>query len=203
MMKRELREQLERERKKEKDKKEDVWTKKIRNIEDGLEALEKEIERAAEEKEGTEESEKEVSERSGVRIKEVEKLKRWITEKDREERQDNIVLKGIRLLKEKVGNRKESSEWAQNFIKEKIGVECKVNNCWNSGEIGEIFIENDLSWEERKMQERISSWVKEKKGKGIDIKIRLGRVKIGSMFGLWKVWSEIEREAENNKKIRG
>ncbi|KAL6254680.1 hypothetical protein P5V15_013987 [Pogonomyrmex californicus] len=77
-IKRELCEQIEREVKKLKEDrkmyreyleeiraKEKLWVERIKNIEDRLEALEKKIERAAEEKEGTEKSEKEVREGKG------------------------------------------------------------------------------------------------------------------------------------------
>jgi len=36
-----------------------------------------------------------------------------------------------------------------------------------------IFIENDLSWEERKVQEKINRWIKERKGEGLEIKVRI------------------------------
>lgn len=36
-----------------------------------------------------------------------------------------------------------------------------------------IFIENDLNWEERRIQKKIYNWVKAQRGKGIDLKIGL------------------------------
>lgn len=45
-----------------------------------------------------------------------------------------------------------------------------------------IYIENDLTWEERKIQERISRWAKIQKGK--EVKIRMGRVKIDNAWRL-------------------
>jgi len=69
---------------------------------------------------------------------------------------------------------------------------------------GKIFFENDLSFEERKTQNRINKWVKAQENKGGDIKIGYRRVKIR---GIWKTWAEIERGEEekrenknNNKK---
>lgn len=41
-----------------------------------------------------------------------------------------------------------------------------------------IFIENDLSWDERKIQEKINKWAKEQKSKKEEIKVELGRVRI-------------------------
>lgn len=56
-----------------------------------------------------------------------------------------------------------------------------------------IFIENDLSWEERKIQERINRWVRRQREKGLDVKVGLGRVRVK---GIWRAWTEIEREEE-------
>lgn len=57
----------------------------------------------------------------------------------------------------------------------------------------QIFIENDLTWEERKIQERINKWAKEKKSIEEDIKIGVGKVRIKD---IWKFWSDIEKEEE-------
>lgn len=53
---------------------------------------------------------------------------------------------------------------------------------------GIIFIENDLTWEERKVQKRIIVWAKEEKEIGKNVKISISKVKIN---GEWKYWSEI------------
>jgi len=50
-----------------------------------------------------------------------------------------------------------------------------------------IYIENDLSWEERNVQVRINKWVKEQKEKGLEMKIGLDRVRIKGYGGReWK-----------------
>lgn len=41
-----------------------------------------------------------------------------------------------------------------------------------------IFIDNDLSWEERKIQEEMNRWAKIQRGKGEEIKVGLGRIKV-------------------------
>jgi len=56
-----------------------------------------------------------------------------------------------------------------------------------------IFIENDLSWEERKVQEKINRWVKEQKSKGMEIKVKLKRVR---MKGIWRSQVESEEKRE-------
>lgn len=115
-----------------------------------------------------------ISALSSVSEREVEKIRKFVAEKDREKRRNNIVIKGIRLPKELEKDGKGGREWVAALINEKVGVKCKVINCRESGAMiiarlenkevkkqvmrnkfilkGEkIFIENDLSWEERKI----------------------------------------------------
>jgi len=56
---------------------------------------------------------------------------------------------------------------------------------------GNIFVENDLSWEERNTQIKINKWAKEQKGKGLEVKIGVGRVRVKE---IWRAWVEIEKE---------
>lgn len=152
--------------------------------------------------------------------RDVGRLKRLITEKDKEERKNNIAIKGIELPKEIGEDRKGRVEWAKRFLKEKIGIECNIEQCKKNGTViivkldreetkrevmknknklkgGTVFIENDLTWEERRKQERISRWVKIQKEKGKEVKVGIGRVKIGNV---WRLWADIERE--ENKEVR-
>lgn len=101
--------------------------------------------------------------------REVKMIKKWVMEKNKEERKCNIVIKG----RDTIRSKKEGKKKVEKFIKEKLEVECKIMECRNSGPvivakveneekkkeimegksklIGEnIYIENDLSWEERK-----------------------------------------------------
>jgi len=128
---------------------------------------------------GSERSLGEVSGGSGLSLREVEKIKRWVGDKEREERMCNIVLRGVRMPKEAEKDWKKGREWASEYIRESIGVECKVISCRESGAVvvvkledenmkkeimknkcklkgGRVFIENDLSWEERKIQGEIN-----------------------------------------------
>jgi len=54
-----------------------------------------------------------------------------------------------------------------------------------------IFIENDLSWEERNIQVKINSWVKEQRRKELEVKVEIGRIRVK---GLWKTWADVEKE---------
>jgi len=108
------------------------------------------------------------------------------------------------------------------LIKNKLGVECIVSEVRKSGPVivariegeegkreimrnkfklkGEkLFIENDLSYEERKMQEKLSRWAKEKKAGGTEVKVGRGRLRIG---GKWITWEEIEREEREKREGR-
>ncbi|KYM96955.1 hypothetical protein ALC62_12371 [Cyphomyrmex costatus] len=144
-------------------------------------------------------------------VKEVDSIKRLVWEKERDERRHNIVIKGI--TEAEGGSIKEAEGykiWAKDFLKDKVGVECEIERCWKSGPViivklrkendkkevmtnkhklkgGKIFIENDLSFEDRKIQERINRWVKKRKeeGDGGEIKVGLGRVKVkGVLYGV-------------------
>lgn len=60
-----------------------------------------------------------------------------------------------------------------------------------------IFIDNDLSWKERKTQEEMNRWTKVQRGKGKKIKVGLGRVKVK---GIWRYWEEIKQKEEKRKE---
>lgn len=137
--------------------------------------------------------------------KEVSRLRKIVVDAERCERKDNIIIKGIMAKDGKV-----EKEWVKDFLKDKLGVETKILYCRVSGTVivakveseekkreimvnknklkGEnIFIENELTWEERKRQERINKWVKEEKEKGKDVKIGFTKVRIN---GIWKKWQK-------------
>jgi len=132
------------------------------------------------------------------------------------------VIKKLRIPREVESDRKKCVEWATRLIKDKLCVDAKVVGCRESGAVvvirleneeekkevmqnkfrlkGEsIFIENDLSWEDRNVQVRINRWVKEQKGKGLEVKIGVGRVRVK---GIWRTWADIEREGLDGEKMR-
>lgn len=107
------------------------------------------------------------------------------------------MIKGLELTG------KLTNEEIEKFVRKELKVEIKVTRCRRSGRymtkleneemkrviIGnknrlkgkEIYIENDLSWEERKIQEEINRWAKEKRKMGM-VKIGVGRVMIESRW---------------------
>jgi len=155
-----------------------------------------------------------VSER--ISEKNIVVLKRIIDERDRDMRKENIVIKGWEA-------KKINREVVEEFIEGKLGIKVRVKRCWKSGKVvvaslmeeemkkeiirskkklkGErIFIENDLTFEERKRQERIVRWAWEEKGKGKMIKVGLGKI----LFeGKWWKWEVIEKEWERRKVSEG
>lgn len=130
------------------------------------------------------------------------------------------MIEGIKMPKELEGDKKGGEKWIEELIKTKLGVDMKTEGYRVSGTVvvvklenedkkkeimsnknklkGErIFIENDLSWEERKIQEKMNRWAREKREKGFQVKIGLGRIRIG---GIWRAWSDIEREEEKDRR---
>lgn len=99
-----------------------------------------------------------------------------IAERDRDERKNNIIIKGMDREGEITRERMEE------FRREKLNIEVKVIRCRRSGGVLVVklenehmkkkvmrnksklkgrnsFIENNLSWEERKVQEKINRWI--------------------------------------------
>jgi len=54
-----------------------------------------------------------------------------------------------------------------------------------------------LSWNERNIQVKINKWVKEQKGKGLEVKIGVGRIRIK---GVWRSWTDIEKEGVGGER---
>jgi len=145
---------------------------------------------------------------------EVGKIKKILTEKEREKRKNNIVIKGLgnvlekdvdkevrKILWQKLGVKRNYKVWSRNGTV----IVVKMENEEEKNEIMKnkhklkgkrIYIENDLTWEERRIQERINKWVKERKDEKEVIKIGRGRIRIN---GIWKYWEEIEKAEEEEK----
>jgi len=50
---------------------------------------------------------------SNLSTREVEKIMKWVIEKDREDRRKNIVIKELRMPKEIGNDRKKGTEWTE------------------------------------------------------------------------------------------
>ncbi|XP_020295824.1 golgin subfamily A member 6-like protein 22 [Pseudomyrmex gracilis] len=153
-------------------------------------------------------------------VREVHKIKSLISDKEKEDRKKNVVVKGIVEDKELELIKEDPKRWAKFFFKSKLRLDCNVVQGKVSDKVvviklssdeekkavmenknrlrGEkIFIQHDLTWEERKIQEEIYKWVKEKREKGEEVKIGTGKVKIQ---GKWRQWRDIQREMETEKR---
>jgi len=130
---------------------------------------------------------------------------------------------GIRLSKEVENDRKKGAEWVERLIRKKLGVNTNVLGCRESGTVlvvrleseeekrevmrnkfklkgDTIYIENDLSWKERNTQVKINKWAKEQKGKSLEVKIGVGRVRVK---GIWRASTDIEREGRRERETGG
>lgn len=75
--------------------------------------------------------------------REVGRLKRWVTEKDREERRKNIVIKGIKMPKDLEKDKKGCEKWIEDLIKTKLGVDMKTEGYRVSGTVIVVKLENE------------------------------------------------------------
>ena len=147
--------------------------------------------------------------------REIARMKKMVNEQDKIERRNNIVIRGVEPTGENLENLK---DWVENFVKEKLDIAIKVVNARMSGRVivakieGEgkeeimrnksklrgtrIFIENDLNIEDRRKQEEIHRWVKEKKGEGWNVKSGTGKVFFKGVWRKWDEKTEITKEME-------
>ncbi|XP_023318006.1 uncharacterized protein LOC106651336 [Trichogramma pretiosum] len=157
---------------------------------------------------------------SGISLsqKEVVKMKRLVSEKDRDERRLNIVIKGLGNIGEKI------KEEIEKFLKEKLAIEAGLHAAWRSGQVvvgkctsyeqkemimknkarlagTRIYIENDLSFEDRKIQEKIARWARAQREKGREVKVGLGRVMVDEKWIRWE--SVPEEEQVSERQVRG
>ena len=153
--------------------------------------------------------------------REMAKMKRMVNEKDRSDRKNNIVIRGVEPEMERL------KEWVEEFAEDRLGVKVKVEYARISGKVvvakieGEgkneimmnknklrgtkIYIENDLNIEDRKKQEEIHRWVKEKKEEGWNVRAGTGRVFFKGIWRKWEEREEIEKDMENmqTKETKG
>jgi len=122
--------------------------------------------------------------------REVDKIRKWVNEKERLERKENVVLRGVDMPNGIEKEKGRGREWIKELIKNKLGVECEVSEVKRSRPVivakieGEekkreimknkfklkgqrMFIENDLTYKKRKIQEKMGRWAREKRAGGI------------------------------------
>jgi len=134
------------------------------------------------------------------------------------------------MPEEVAGERKKRQKWMKELLNNKLGVVCEVGEVRKSnpiivakivGEEGKkeimknkyklkgekLFIENDLSFEDRKVQEKMSRWARGKRYEGIEVKVGRGRGQnkgqVDCMGGYRKRRENKGREGRDNKGGKG
>lgn len=139
-------------------------------------------------------------------------MKKFMRVNERRERERNIVIKG----ELKVGENLDA--WVNELLADRLGLNVKIEAAWRTGKViiaklssveerrrvmanksklagTKIFIESDLSYEERKVQEEIGRWARCKKDEGIAVRVGVGKVWIGNRWVRWedkKALTEVE-----------
>ncbi|XP_024876616.1 cilia- and flagella-associated protein 45-like [Temnothorax curvispinosus] len=146
--------------------------------------------------------------------KQVKEIKIMMEKKDREERKNNIIIKGLNVGKERKGLEKEVEE----FVKERLGVEAKMERARLVGggkiiqakirdqenkrkimesksRLGkeEIYIENDRTVKERETQREIVKMAKEQRAQEKEVVVRYWKLKIKDK---WYRWNEAKARLE-------
>jgi len=117
------------------------WEEKARDVEDNRseESVEKRSERGREierHRDGSKTGSRDSSRSEDkLSIREVEKVRRWVNEREREERKSNIILRGVTIPAEVEGKREKRQEWVKELIACKLEVECEVGKVRKSGPV--------------------------------------------------------------------
>lgn len=64
--------------------------------------------------------------------KEVGRIKKWVRDKEMEDRKCNIAIKEMEMTVELEEKEREGEKWVERLLKEKLEVECKVESCRKS-----------------------------------------------------------------------
>ena len=150
---------------------------------------------------------------------EVVEIKRRVELQDRRERRNNLTIRGV----EREGIR--GKEGVERLFTEKLEVQCKIDWVKESGREGrrmvvarcssweeklqvlknkyklkgtDIFIEQDLTWEEREMQRKIVRMAVEERKKGRVVKVGYQKIGVDGEWFDWKVWEGRMREGQQN-----
>lgn len=150
--------------------------------------------------------------------KEIKEIKTKMDKMEKEKRKNNIVIHGIEINSEK---QEEQVEEIKNFMKNKIGVETQIKNLKKIRskiclvELGnndekrkvmqnknklknirdqKIYINDDLTKNEREIQKKIVNAAKEEKRKGKKVKIGLQRLIIEDKKYKWNDEKDILEE---------
>ena len=146
-------------------------------------------------------------------------MKKLLADKIKLENQEVIIIRGC-TVNENEGQIKQE---VSNLLKNRLGVNVEIVNAWVRGKVvmaklksyedkekvmrnknklagSRIFIENFRSFDERKRQEEISAWVKDKKEKGWEMKIGFGRILYKNVWVKWEDREKLEKRMVDEEK---
>lgn len=161
--------------------------------------------------------------RASFSDRDVMQMKRLLAEKEKTENRNVIAIKGL-----EINEYKEPIEVSvTKFFKEKLSVvvELDQSNVKMRGRVvvirfknandkevimknksklagSKIFIEHYRSFEERKKQENLYLWAKEKKEKGLILKIGFGKVLYKDVWYRWEDVEKLEERIQEEEKKR-
>lgn len=152
---------------------------------------------------------------------EVKKLKGIIEGKEKKERKNNIVIRGLRK------DRKDIIELGTDFLEKEFGARERIKHIKTEGKEGRevvivemedwqakekimkeknklrgrnIFIDHDMTKEEREVQRKLREMARGEKGKGKRVKIGYRKIIIEGKVFVWNEKEEELREKENFEK---
>lgn len=151
---------------------------------------------------------------------ETARMKKMMRESERKDRERNIVIKGESNVRDNL------QEWVKEFMKDRLGLDVNIVSAWKGGSVivvkleslddkrkimqnkskllgTRIYIENDLSYEDRKKQEEINRWVKTRKAEGKLIKIGLGKINYEKRWIKWEDKEALKKIEELENKEEG
>lgn len=149
----------------------------------------------------------------------VWKMKKLMRENERRDRETNIVIKGD------LRSGQDLKECVSQLMNDRLGIKVNIEAVWKTGSVivarlssmddkrevmrnkkklagSRVFIENDLSYEDRKRQEEIVRWVKDRKAEGLNLRIGFGKIADGEKWIKWEDKQAL-KELENKGKEKG
>lgn len=214
-----MREEIER-MKEELNRREDSWQKERREIREEVKKLKQELEELRKEKSKAVEGKgKEIVGVTSEVEERIGRMERLWEGREREERKKNVVVKGLKEKGEKMINEIEyilkgieaevkvedvriveagRKEWGGMAVVRLGSAEEKRRVMENKKKLkgGKIWIDEDLSWKERRARYRLRQIAIREEAKGARVWIGKGRLCIE---GVWWLWDEEKEELRDNK----
>lgn len=204
----------------------DEWGKRIESMEERIKRLEKKLVEKNEERGEEQIIEQRLAEieqnvlgridekRKGPEKEEIEKIKKTLVAREKRERRNNIIIRGIRFdgegksrqvedFIEKELNVKVRIEWAAKLGGENSTTTVAKVQSWEGkrevmklkNRLGDrkVYIDNDLTWEEREVQKSLRERARVERERGRRVKIGYRKICIEDK---WINWENLEERRE-------